>query len=333
MLAVLLILITPVRAAKIATLEEIMKPDMFTVGDERIAITEGASVYIYSLKDFRLIKKFGKEGEGPQEFKINPFGAPMAAMLYNGKIYISSDSKVSVFTKDGEFINESRVMPFQFYRPFGDMFLYTAMSTDKNKKTVLSVNLSDGKFNKVKELYITDMTVGPTATFNFPISSFSFVPYKDRIYIVAGKDGFAIDVYDGTGTKLYRVEKDYESLTVPEDYKKKTLEAFRTNPNFKQYWDFFKDRITFKADYPAIQELLVTDDRLYVLTYKQKDGTSEMIIMDLKGKEQKRIFVPVVPPVGIDYYVKYDIYKGFMYRLVENVDDETWELHKIKLLD
>jgi hypothetical protein len=78
---------------------------------------------------------------------------------------------------------------------------------------------------------------------------------------------------------------------------------------------------------------MVTDDRIYVLTYKQKDGTTEMIIMDLKGKEEKRLFVPVVPPVGMDYYVKHDIYKGHMYRLVENVDDETWELHKIKLID
>jgi hypothetical protein len=332
-LSVLLIFTAPVRAAKIAVFEDIMKPDMFAVSDERIIITERTSVSIYSLKDFHLIRKFGKEGEGPQEFKISPFGPPMAALPYNGKIYVSSDSKVSVFTNDGEFVSEARVMPFQFYRPFGDKFIFTAMGTDENKQTVLSINLADGKFNKLKELYLSDMTVGPSVKFNFPLTPFTFIPYKDRLYIVVGKEGFAIDVYDGNGTKLYRIKKDYESVTVPEDYKKKTLKWFQTNPGMKDYWEFFKDRITFKTDYPAIQNMFVTDDRVYVLTYKQKDGNSEMIVMDLKGKEEKRFFVPVVSPVGLDYYDKYDIYEGHLYRLVENVDDETWELHKTKLID
>lgn len=99
-------LITPVQAEKITTLQEIMRPDMLAVGDERIVITEKTSIYLYSLTELRLIKKFGKEGEGPREFKIIPFGPPMIALPYKGKIYVSSHSKVSVFTNEGEFIRE-----------------------------------------------------------------------------------------------------------------------------------------------------------------------------------------------------------------------------------
>jgi len=326
------LLITPVRAEKIAVLEEIMKPNMFDVGDESIVITEKASIYIYSLKDFHLIKKFGKEGAGPREFQIAPIGPPMVALPYKGKIYVSSQSKVSVFTNRGEFIRESRVLPFQVYRPFGDKFLFTATGTDEKDRAVLSVNLANENFEKQKELYLSDMTTGPAMKLDYPMTTFNFVPYKDRIYLAAGKEGFAIDVYDGNGTKLYRVKKEYERLPVPDEYKKKTKEWFQTNPAYRQYWEFFKDRISFKTQYPAIQRMLVTDDRIFVLTYKQKDGKTECIVMNLKGEEEKRVFVPMEWLMGMDFYPRSDIYKGNWYTLIENVDEETWELHRMKLL-
>ena len=56
-----LLFFTFVHAKKIATLEELIKPDIMFIGDDRMYITEGASIYIYSLKDYKLIKKFGKE--------------------------------------------------------------------------------------------------------------------------------------------------------------------------------------------------------------------------------------------------------------------------------
>lgn len=329
MLAVLLI--TPVQAEKVATLEEIMKPDMFIVAEDMVLITEKASIYLYSLKDYRLIKKFGKAGEGPREFKIDPFGAPMFVLPYKGKIYVSSHAKVSVFTSKGEFIRESRVMPYQVYQPFGDKFLYTATVPGEKNQNLLTINLSDEKFEKLKELYVSDMTVGPTASFNFPINAFDFVPYKDKIYIVAGKDGFAIDVFDGNGKKLYRVKKEYERLPVSDDYKKKTKKSFQSGP-FKQFWEYFKNRLSFKSHYPGIRNMLVDDDRMYVLTYKKKDGKVECIIMDLKGKEEKRVFVPMEELYGMEYYPKYDVYNGHWYTLIENVDEENWELHRMKLL-
>ena len=112
------------------------------------------------------------------------------------------------------------------------------------------------------------------------------VPYKDRIYIAAGKEGFVIDVFDSKGTKLYRIKKDYKkTLKVSEDYQKKTMEWFKAKPAFNQLWDYFKDRISFKSHYPVIRDMDVTDDRIYVLTYKKQNGNSECIIMDLQGKE------------------------------------------------
>ncbi|NIM15917.1 MAG: hypothetical protein GTO45_28285 [Candidatus Aminicenantes bacterium] len=316
------------QAKKIATLEDIMRPDAMEMGNNRLYITERATIYIYSLEDFRLVKKFGKEGEGPREFRIIPFGPPLAAEPYNDKIYVSSDAKVSVFTKDGEFIKETRAAPFKVFIPFMDKYLTTGVTTDDKKQTVLSVNLYNEKFENVKEVYASDIQVGPSFSWNFPMNSFAFVPYKNRFYLVFGKEGFVIDVFDKTGTKLYRIKKDYKPLKVLEEYKNKTLNWFKNSPNYKQTWDFFKTRISFKTHYPAIRDMDVTDDRIYVLTYKKQNGNSECIIMDLQGKEIKRVFVPCPDMYGMDFYPKYYYYKRAFYTLVENEDDEVWELHR-----
>jgi hypothetical protein len=42
------------------------------VDKNQLYITDGASVFIYSLKDYQLQKKFGKRGEAPGEFLVDP---------------------------------------------------------------------------------------------------------------------------------------------------------------------------------------------------------------------------------------------------------------------
>jgi hypothetical protein len=325
---ILLLLGIFIQAKKIAALSELMKPDMIVLDYGRLFITEGVSIYIYSLKEFQLIKKFGREGEGPREFKISPMGPPMYVVPGNDRLYVTSDAKVSVFTKDGEFIKETKVMPFQMYLPFKDKYIGTGSTANDKDQTVLSVNLHNEKFEKLKELYVSDFQVGPSLMWNFPISPLVFRPYKDNVYLVAGKEGFVIDVFDEKGTKLKRIKKDYKPIKIPQEYKDKTLDWFKTNPNFKQYWEYFKTRITFKAYYPPIQDMFVEDERFYVLTYKKQKGNTECIIMDLKGKEKKRVFVHVPDMVGMDYYPKYDIYNRAFYTLLENEDEEVWELYR-----
>ncbi len=54
----------------------------------------------------------------------------------------------------------------------------------------------------------------------------------------------------------------------------------------------------------------------------------ECIIMDIKGKELKRIFVPLQDSEPYTYYpLLCAIEKGKYYALIEDEDEETWELH------
>jgi hypothetical protein len=57
-------------AANTVELPDLLDPAAIHVDGNRMYITEHATIYIYSTKDYHLIKKFGRRGEGPKEFKL-----------------------------------------------------------------------------------------------------------------------------------------------------------------------------------------------------------------------------------------------------------------------
>lgn len=328
----MLLLAISVNAKKIAELKEIMKPDQIEVGQDRLFVSEGTTIYIYSLKDFSLLKKFGKQGEGPREFKTNPFGPPMVIAVIDDRFWVSSDTKLSTWTLDGQFVEEIRVPPFQVFFPARDKFLASGSSQAKNGKTYLNIGLYNRDLKMIKELYLSDMEVGPNFTWDFPMTAFSYQFYKDYVYLVAGREGFVFHVFNLDGQRINTIRKEYQPIAVPPSYKDEILAWFQQSPGFKQYYDFFKQRLTFRSHFPAIQWMLVNDDRIYALTFKQKDGLTECVILNLKGKELKRVFLPLTGIRGNTFdFPVFTIVNQIFYTLIENDDDEVWELHQIGL--
>jgi hypothetical protein len=54
---------------KVASFPDILKPGMIIVRGGRLFVTEGATISIYSMKDFTRIKTFGKPEKGHEEKK------------------------------------------------------------------------------------------------------------------------------------------------------------------------------------------------------------------------------------------------------------------------
>ena len=54
-----------ISAVQVIPIEEVNRVDSIHVDDSCIYIVEYPCIYLYSLKDFKLFKKFGKKGEGP----------------------------------------------------------------------------------------------------------------------------------------------------------------------------------------------------------------------------------------------------------------------------
>jgi len=69
----------------------------------------------------------------------------------------------------------------------------------------------------------------------------------------------------------------------------------------------------------------INENKIYILTYKQKENQSEFYILNLKGKLIKKRFLPLIEKNALEMY-PYKINEGKLYQLVDNEDKEEWEL-------
>jgi hypothetical protein len=113
----------------------------------------GAAISIYSLKDFKLIKKLRKEGEGPQEFKTF-LGFGLTVDIYPGHILVNSIDKISYFSRKGEFIKEKKTPVGTTLTFFRGKFVGSAMQFDQ--KT--GPNLAEDK-DEEGELRISEINL------------------------------------------------------------------------------------------------------------------------------------------------------------------------------
>jgi hypothetical protein len=88
---------------------------------------------------------------------------------------------------------------------------------------------------------------------------------------------------------------------------------------------------------PWIRNIIVSGNKIYLQTYNQKDSKIEYVIMDFKGNNQKSVFLPKVilaPLAGrvLGSSIRFfDIENDKFYYIVENVEEENWEVHVKKI--
>ena len=334
---ILLICLTgmmPIIAREPVILEEVLKPNGLAVGDRYIYVLEEPQILVFDRQSLKLVKRFGRQGEGPQEFKTSATGLmPMIMYPFQGKLVVNSGSKVSFYSGDGRYLNEVKVAPLSAYYPFGDGYISLGTVVNKSKsnkkvtvKVYLSIDLCDAKFNKITPLY----QPGEPAAFNYPIPSYAFWGEEDKIFISSGKEDFLIMVFDQQGKPLYQIKKDFPPMEVTEAYKQQITDFFKNSPLTREYWKFYMKRIRFKKFFPAIRDMLVRDSRIYAFTCKKKDEATQCIVMDLKGKELNQVYLPFPESYGNFQYL-YDVRDGYFFKLTEDEDEEVWQLEKIKI--
>jgi hypothetical protein len=315
-------------AEKLATLPEILRPYHLSVDDQRFYVTEGTTVYIFSLKDFALKKKFGKPGQGPQEFAPTPAGMSSLTIYPQAdSIVINSPGKVSFYTKDGEFIKEMRSsagLMGGFFQPIGDQFAGMSFLMGQDQTMTITINIYDDKLTKTKEIYKQPFL--KRGRMEFPIVSSIFYVSDTKIITPGGQKEFAINILDDKGNQLSSITREYKLLKVTEDYKKGVLDFFKTNPDTKQMYEVLKNMIKFSEYFPAIQFFYVDNQKVYIQTYLKKDETYEFFIYNFKGQFLKRLFLPVAYLDGLRPCPTY-IKDNKLYQVIENEEEEEWELH------
>jgi hypothetical protein len=323
-----------VSAEKIASLPDLMNPYYIAVDDQHLYALDKAEVFIYSLKDFSLKKKFGKRGEGPREFMISPGGEGMMIFPTSDSLVINSTGKVSFFSKNGTFIKEMKTPSAFRGNPMiqivGKNLVGIGAAIDRKSQSISIVTaLFDGELNKIKELKKQPFMKG--ARFQFPIASPAIYVDGDRVITPAEKDRFAMDIFDSTGKKVTSISRDYEPLKITQKYKDRVHVFFKTMPDTKPFYESIKQMISFGDKFPPIQGFFVADKTIYIQTYLEKDDKYEFFVYDTGGKFIQRLLLPVHYMYGIRISPT-AVKNNTFYQLVENEDEEVWELHGVKIL-
>ncbi len=322
-----------------AALEEVRKPQQVTVIGERLYVTDGADIHIYGLKDFKHIESFGKAGEGPQEFKLTPFGPGLQLFPCPRGLLVNSDGRVSYFTHDGAFIEEKKVKPFSLYVPVKGGFIGNRSEADEKKRMQLHIDRYGQDFKPVKELHRTNKTVGTGLYSNLLFETID-LPYELFVYPVSGGQVFVaregknrellIDIYDHQGNNIRTIRKTFGGIKVTEAYKQGILDWFKNRSPLKQFWERINDVFRFKTYFPPAKNLLVDGEYIYIITYRRKEGAHECLILDKKGNDRGRVFLSL-PEEEPFAPVCYTIKDKHFYALKENPETETYELHVSKI--
>jgi hypothetical protein len=320
-------------AEKAHTFFDLLNPRYLIVDSNQIIISDYPHVYLYSLNDYNLIKKIGREGEGPGEFHViqanmNLKERGLVVSECPDHIAANSTSRLSYFTRKGDFIREIK-LAYGINAKFlslGDQLLgFLPLKEGK-----LSVTLFDSDLKKKKEIFNCDywfnLQSREQANFFDRASDTLFVSiYKDRIYLARGDAPlFAIHVFDFQGNKLFTVEHDSEKFKIPQGFIDEIHEHFKIK--FQRGASYFIKNLNLPKHFPAIRNFSVQDDKIYVMTFKNVSQENEVLIFDIKGSLLKKVSLPV-RAMNPEHLCPFSFYKDKFYQLIFIEKTENWELH------
>ncbi len=327
-------------SAYVGSLPEVMKPYNIKIAGSELYVMEDYNVSVYSLKDLKLIRKFGKKGEGPGEIQILPSYSNKLD-VYPDYILVETPLKLIYFKKEGTFLKEIKKKSYLYLitLPVGKNFVINKALLDRERKIAYScICLFDPKMNEIKELYRQkhpQQGFTPPLELDMTLDLPLFEVADDKIFIEESPEGFIIDVFDSKGSKLYRIKKEFEKIKISDDRKDEMFKRFIENPAIKAQggWEQVKNRVKliYPDTFPAIKGIAVSGNKLYVQTHKRKDNKEEYVIMDLKGKVLKKVYIHRFENVTLNGEIfgtkLHTIYNDKLYYLMENEDEEEWGLH------
>lgn len=325
LLVVLLLLTMFSAAVERAVLSEIYtRPGQLLADDNHIYITDYPTVYIYSITDFSRVNSFGKRGEGPREFKqyINLFFQDTLP----DHLVVSCIGKVSFYSRDGKYIKEVKI-PFGgwSFQPLGEKLIGHTLGGDA-QEGYKALNIYDSNFNKIKEIYRKEFFFDESSKKRVLFAeNYRYWTYRNRVYVVA-TDEFIIERFDADGKPLPPITMEYQRERCTEEHQRLVLDSFKRDARIRPYYERHKHRIVFPDYFRAIRRIVLDNGKIYVLTYKRRDGKNEFYIFDLAGKLLQKTFMPITTVNGVSPR-PFTVKNGKLIQLVDNEETEHWEIH------
>lgn len=313
-------------AEKVATFPDLLRVGQPLIGENFIYLKEGVTIYMHSLPDFKLMNKFGREGEGPREFKraIYWWG------IRGDSLVVQSLGRMSYFTVDGKYKKEVKLVPLNvFFIPVGERFvgmrnfiekgvLYYRFRLFDENQDQLKVVLS------YKNHYQRNKSVNPILDDDWPF----FDTHDNKIFIENQDADGVIDVFDYNGDKLFSIGTDLDKIEVTAEDQKRYIHYYATLPGNQSYYEENRKYFQFPTYFPLVHIFRLDNKKVYVLTHEKgdQDERHNIYIYDMAGKRLGVKTAVLQHRDDINLY-PFTIKAGKLYQMIENPDTDTWELH------
>jgi hypothetical protein len=308
-----------------AKLPQVISPYYLTTAEGRIYIVENDSTaHLYSLgsnNEVAYVKTFGREGQGPGEFNFM-----YRIRVLDDHLDVSGLNKLARFSLDGEYIDEVKVTVDMFkggiYR-IGNNYVIRILQFSPIE-TMQIINLYDKDFKLIKEIGSHKEPRG-FDKINLVSDVFSPRATDDKIFVIfSGKESI-VTVYDQNGNQQEEILLPLEPIKLTKDLKEAIVKPLREDPQLRDGWSSFEKRIYFPDKTPGLDYFDIVDGKFIARTYKYKQDSVEFVVIDQQVQELQRIFLPYTGRLSRG--ILFCFYQDCYYYLLENIEEETWELH------
>ena len=291
-----LIIVMNLSAQKKIDIPDLQKPHQIVVeGNDLYIFDENDySLHVYTISPFALKLKVGKKGDGPNDFKYLPFvyvqPETLACTDFIKTIWFSKNGKILKVKNYADFKNFSLTAEMLLI-PVRERFVQITADHEHQKRNVY---LLDSEFKTIKELYEGPFTWRTDAPIHYRTDT---LVYEDMIFISDTQKGFHIMVFDDRGNHLLTIDKSQDIEKVP--------------------------------NRPLMHQYCVSNKKIYATTYKKKDDKTELIILNLKGRILRRLYLPlksIQPKRGVVRYDLFFVGQEKLYELIKNSETGRWEL-------
>ncbi len=326
-LAVLLLFalpLTALSARKPDALPDVAHPVYMKVWDGRLFVAEKSSVRVFSLGDLSQLAHFGKEGEGPGEFKLGHGATAIVMDVNSSHIVVNSAVRVALFDHQGVFERQINVGPMMHMLPFGTGFVSQVMIKGNGDAASQWIALFDSQGKRLRTLFNTDVPMGMGVGMQVPPHFYGYRVAGGRVYVATGRSQPEVTVFDAQGESVAQIKLEGFPIKLPAEYKRKVEDFYQRDVRYKNYWEYLKKFMIFPDSFPPLRDMLIDGEQIYLLTYGEKQGKYPWISINMDGKERRDLSL-VGTEMSVLELVPYDIHKGIYYTLVAD-EEGIWHL-------
>lgn len=329
------------RAEKLGNLPEITKDPRILVWKNRIYILDGRSckIHIYSKSPLKYLKSFGGKGAGPGEF----ISTPAVPIVHGETIFVDGDFRVSLFSEEGELLKIIKT-PTSLSRviPVGANFLCQKINwrqkPGKDGRFFSTVALYNSTFKKIKE--ISDKIPGNTGMIHRSKKRVPYFHFRDCIKYDASEDlvvfgdtrkGFYFQILSDSGEIVREIKLPYKERIITPEIKQNAIAQSEAGMDYllgnKAKRLKIKSIHEFPKKIPAIKNFFVSNNKIYAFPYTINDEGVEVIVIGLNGKALKKRVIAGLDSITVEIF-PLCIDDDSVYYIIDNFEEEEWELHK-----